>query len=570
MSDTMTAKPGAEASPSAPSRPRSRAGWVIRGVLLAALVVLAIVFRHALIAWFSGGSIGGGSTSPAAHVSAGGLSIDTSIEPDPPRENGDRAHVLVRDAHGKPVTGAKVRLEFDMPAMGAMQAMHGGADATEYGGGRYTIPFDLGMSGSWTISIHVAAAGQQATARYTLRVGSSGLTVLGGEATGGAGSAAGGSGGDILYYTCSMHPSVHANAPGKCPICGMTLTPVTRAEEQQGVITIDDGTRKQLGITTTKVVREPMNLEILAKGKVTVDEKRQHDVTLKIGGYISDLVVNTTGQMVHRGDRLFTLYSPDLYAAEQEYLIARDNTAAGHLAGEARHNQMLLDAAETKLRLWGLGAAEIRAIAAKGAPIEHVPFTSPATGVVIEKNVVDGAAVTAGQRLFRISDLSEIWVEADVYEADLPRIKKDMPATITLDYLPGKTFSGKVAFVYPYLDPVSRAGRVRIALANPGTELKPDMFATVKFEVPLGPRLVVPISSVVYTGPRRLVFLDLGHGQLRPQEVTIGARTGDKVEILRGLKEGETVVSSGNFLVAAESRIRSAGSYFWRGSDDQH
>ena len=545
--------------------PRSRTAWIVRIALLVCVAVLAIVLRRPLIAWFTGGSIGG-STSPAAQVSAGGLSISTSIQPDPPTENGDRAHVVVRDAQGKPVTGAKVRLEYDMPAMGAMQAMHGGVNATEDGPGAYTIPFDLGMSGSWTISIHVAAAEKSAVARYTLRVGSSGLTPLGGEgATGATGSA--GSGSDILYYTCSMHPSVHANAPGTCPICGMNLTPVTRAQQQEGVITINDATRAQLGITTTKVVRKPMNLDILAKGKVTVDERREHDVTLKIGGYISDLAVNTTGQMVHKGDLLFTLYSPELYAAEQEYLIALNNRGVGQLAGESQHSQMLVDAAETKLRLWGLDDAQIRAIAKRGKPIEHIPFKSPATGVVVEKNVVDGAAVTAGQRLFRIADLSDIWIEADVYEADLPRISKGMPATITLDYLPGKTFTGKVAFVYPYVDPVSRAGRVRIALKNPGTELKPDMFATVKFEVPLGPQLVVPASAVVYTGPRRLVFVDLGNGQLRPQEVTIGARSDDEVEILSGLSEGQTVVSSGNFLVAAESRIRS-GNLYWGGSDD--
>jgi len=195
-----------------------------------------------------------------------------------------------------------------------------------------------------------------------------------------------------------------------------------------------------------------------------------------------------------------------------------------------------------------------------------VPFKSPASGVVIEKAVVEGAAVTAGQRLFRIADLTDVWVEADIYEADLQRIAKNMPASIALDYLPGKTFDGKVAFIYPYLDPASRTGRVRIALPNKGLELKPDMYATVTFKIPLGPRLVVPISAVVYTGPRRLVFLDLGSGALRPQEVVIGARSGDTIEIARGLEEGDVVVSSGNFLVAAESRVRSADS-FW---EDNH
>ncbi|MEO7735435.1 MAG: efflux RND transporter periplasmic adaptor subunit [Kofleriaceae bacterium] len=545
------------------------------------------MFHNRLSGWFTGSS-GGGSTSSAAHVAAGGLSIDTAIQPDPPVANGNRAHVAVHDTQGKPVVGAKVRLEFDMPAMGAMQAMHGGADASDDGDGRYTIPFDLGMEGSWTIAIKVEAPAGTATARYTLRTGTSGLTSLGGEAEGGPvgsgsgamgsgamgsgamgsgamGSAAG-SGSDVAYYTCSMHPAVHSEVPGTCPICSMNLTPVTREEQTAGVIHIAENRRALLGIRTTKVVRAPIDLEIVAKGRLTVDETRLHEVTLKIGGYITDLKVNAIGQTVHKGDTLFTLYSPELYAAEQEYLIARQNGDLMRGAGGSGHGDILIHAAETKLRLWGLADDQLRAIAEKNEPIERIPFRSPASGVVLEKNVVDGAAVTAGQRLFRIADLDQIWVEADVYESDFSHIAKGLPATITLDYLPGRTFDAKVSFVYPYLDPTTRSGRVRIALPNKGLELKPDMFATVTFKMPLGPRLVVPISAVVYTGPRRLVFRDLGDGAIRPQEVAIGARSGDSVEILTGVKEGDVVVSSGNFMVAAESRVRSASS-FWGDAD---
>jgi Cu(I)/Ag(I) efflux system membrane fusion protein len=345
----------------------------------------------------------------------------------------------------------------------------------------------------------------------------------------------------------------------------MNLTPVTREEEQAGVIHIDGGRRGVLGIRTSKVTRAPLDLEITAKGRVAVDETRLHDITLKIGGYVSDLRVNATGQAVSRGQTLFTLYSPELYAAEQEYLIARQNQDAMRVNGDTTHTDRLVHAAETKLRLWGIGEVQLAALVKRGEPIERVPFSSPASGVVVEKNVVDGAAVTMGQRLFRIADLGDVWVEADVYESDLPRITRNMPASIALDYLPGKTFDGKVAFIYPYLDPASRTGRVRIALPNKGLELKPDMYTTVTFKLPLGPRLVVPISAVVYTGPRRVVFVDLGNGALRPQEVTIGARRADLVEIASGLKEGDAVVSSGNFLVAAESRVRSAGS-FWEDS----
>ncbi|HEX2692175.1 MAG TPA: efflux RND transporter periplasmic adaptor subunit [Kofleriaceae bacterium] len=586
MSDTQDSSPSSASPGPAPvAAPKQRIDpheprrtRIVSVAAIGALIVTAIVFRKPLMAWFTGSSIGG-STSEAVHVSAGGVSIDAALDPDPPRESGNHAHIVVRDAQGKPVTGAKVRLEYDMPAMGAMQAMHGGGDTTEDGEGRYTVAFDLGMGGSWTITIRVTTPSVSAIARYTLRVGSAGLTPLGGESQGVAGATGSGSMGamdmgsnpsDVSYYTCSMHPSVHSHEPGKCPICSMDLTPVTRQEEQAGVIHIEDSRRLLLGIRTTKALRAPIDLTITAKGRLAVDETRLYEITLKIGGYISDLRVNATGQSVNRGDTLFTLYSPELYAAEQEYLIARQNQDAMRVSGDTAHSERLVRAAETKLRLWGLSDDQLAALAKSGEPIERVPFRSPASGVVIEKNVVDGAAVTMGQRLFRIADLADIWVEADLYESDLPRITKGLPASITLDYLPGKTFDGKVAFIYPYLDPGSRTGRVRIALPNKAMELKPDMYATVMFKLPLGPRLVVPISAVVYTGPRRLVFVDLGNGALQPKEVMIGARSGNVVEITSGVNEGDTVVSSGNFLVAAESRVRSAGS-FWEGShDDQH
>ena len=537
-------------------------------ILAAILMIVALIFRHDLVAWFTGSPLEGGSTSSASRVSAGALSIEVAMQPDPPREKGNRARVKVSTSAGAPVTGATVRLDYVMPAMGGMQEMRGGGDGTDDGGGRYSIPFDLPMSGSWTVEIHVASSAGTASARYTLRVGSSGLTPLGGtgEATAGSGSGTG-SASDVAYYTCSMHPQVHAEHPGTCPICSMPLVPVSQTEQQTGVVRVDENRRAQLGIRTAKVVRGPMTLDIRAQGRLVVDETRLHDVTLKVGGYVSALAVNATGQRVGKGDTLFTLYSPELYAAQQEYLIARTNRDAMHEAGDATRSDALMRASETKLKLWGLGEDQLRAIVAKGEPIERVPFRSPASGVVMEKSVVDGDAITAGQRLFRIADLDQIWVEADVYEADLGRIAKGQPATVTLTYLPGRTFEGKVAFVYPYLDPTSRTGRVRIALPNKGVELKPDMFATVTFDLPLGDRIQIPSSSVVYTGPRRLVFVDLGDGRLRPQEITIGARSGELVEVLSGVNEGDSIVTSGNFLVAAESRVRSGGVLSEGGSD---
>jgi Cu(I)/Ag(I) efflux system membrane fusion protein len=363
---------------------------------------------------------------------------------------------------------------------------------------------------------------------------------------------------DVSYYTCPMHPSVREKQDGKCPICSMDLSPVTFDEEESGVIYVDQTRRGQLGVRTGKVERAPITRSIRALARIAYDESQLEDVTLKLGGFIAKLHVTQTGQPVKRGQLLFTLYSPELFAAQQEYLLAR----ASHGDAGSGRGDYLVRAAEKKLELWGLSRAQIDELAKRGKPLEDVPFYAPASGYVIEKNVVEGAAVTVGQRLFRIAALDHVWAVADVYEGDLAAIQKDMRAVVTMSYLPDKSYEGKVSFVYPYLDAGSRTGKVRIELPNKGLELKPDMYANVAFQIELGPRLQIPIDAVVYTGPRRLVFLDIGEGRLRPQEVTLGARSDDKVEVVRGLQEGQTIVTSGNFLVAAESRIRS-NAKFW-------
>ena len=363
----------------------------------------------------------------------------------------------------------------------------------------------------------------------------------------------------IAYYTCSMHPSVHAHAPGTCPVCSMTLTPVLRSDEQSGVVRIDEARLRAIGVRTERAARAPLTIDLRAVGKLTYDETRLQDVVLKVGGYVSGLRITATGQPVRKGEALFQLYSPELYAAEQDYLVARSSRdALGAGRGDA-----LVRAAQTRLALLGLSAEQIDTVAATGAPIEKLTFSAPASGHVIEKNVVEGAAIRAGDRVFRIAALDRVWVEAEVFEADLGRIANGQPATIALSYLPGRTFDGKVTFVYPYLDPGSRTGRVRIELPNAGLELKPDMYASVTFHLVLPDRLQIPTSAILYTGPRRIVLVDLGGGRIAPREVQIGARSGERAEVLSGLAEGDAVVSAGNFLIAAESRIRSSGT-FWK------
>lgn len=366
-------------------------------------------------------------------------------------------------------------------------------------------------------------------------------------------------GDEVAHYTCPMHPSVRQAGPGQCPICGMDLTPVTRAEVESGVIVVDDVRRQRIGVKTARVELAPMELSIRALGRITYDEKALVDVTLKLDGYIHELRVNATGEPVKKGDVLFTLYSPELYAAQQEYLLARQSQSAA--------NASLVGAARKRLELWGLTPAQIERVAQRGEPVENMPFLAPASGYVIEKGVVEGAAVRAGERLFRIAPLEKVWVEADVYEQDLPQVKVGQPVEITLPYLPGKKYTGRVGYIYPALEEKTRTGRIRIELPNPGLELKPDMYADVRFVLHGGPRLQVPESAILYTGPRRLVFVDLGEGRLRPQEVKLGLKGEDTYEVVEGLKAGDTVVTSGNFLIAAESRLRSAADSFGGGGD---
>jgi hypothetical protein len=210
----------------------------------------------------------------------------------------------------------------------------------------------------------------------------------------------------------------------------------------------------------------------------------------------------------------------------------------------------------------GLTDAQIDAISANGKPSEELAIPSPASGFVIEKNVVEGASVDAGMRLYRIAALSKVWVEAEVYEADLAHVRVGQPATVTLDYIPGRAYQAQVSYIYPYLDPTTRTGRVRIEIGNTKLDLRPGMYASVELSSDLGQRVQVPAASVVYTGPRRLVFVDLGGGRFRPTQVQVGAESGGMYEVLSGLSPGDLVATSGVFLIAAEARISTAAKYW--------
>jgi Cu(I)/Ag(I) efflux system membrane fusion protein len=260
---------------------------------------------------------------------------------------------------------------------------------------------------------------------------------------------------------------------------------------------------------------------------------------------------------VRRGEPLFSVYSPELFAAQQEYLEAL-KPVAGATGGEAD----LAQAARQRLLLWDIAPEQLDAIAQSGKPLESIPILAPTSGVVVEKNVVQGTAFTAGQMLYKIAPLHPVWVLASVFQYELPLIRRGMDAVIQTPFLDSQSRRGKVSYVSPSVDPTTRTGEVRIETPNAGGDLRPGMFVDVVLERDLGKRLAVPESAVLFSGDRRIVFVDLGDGRLVPRDVTLGAKAGDDYEVLDGLREGEVVVISGNFLVAAESRIKSAAGKF--------
>ncbi len=365
-------------------------------------------------------------------------------------------------------------------------------------------------------------------------------------------------GGEIDYYTCSMHPSVRSEVPGTCPICSMTLVPVTKQETETGIITLDAQRRQAIGVRTAPVARQDVSVRVRAAGKVVYDETRLAEVTVKYRGWVGTLHADATGVRVESGEALFTLYSPELFAAQEELLTALESQRAARDTTAPERADYLVDAARRRLHLWDIQDSQIDDIVAGGQAQQYLSIVSPVDGFVIEKNVVQGSAVEPGEVLYRIAGLDRIWIDAEVYESEFPLVALGQQAQVTLPYLPGRTFQGRVSFIYPYLEGKTRTGRIRVELPNRGLELKPEMYANVELVSEKGTQLMVPAEAVLYAGPRRLVFVDLGEGQLRPQEIEIGVKSGDFYEVLDGLDEGDVVVTSGNFLVAAESRLKSA------------
>jgi Cu(I)/Ag(I) efflux system membrane fusion protein len=412
-------------------------------------------------------------------------------------------------------------------------------------------------------------------------------------------------------FICPMHPTIVMDHQGDCPLCGMKLVPMEEAgggakpagerkiafyrsphdpnetsheprkdamgmdfvpvyEDEvagggakvQGLaqVAIDPQRQQLIGLRTAAAARGPVGATWRTVGRVAVDETRVHHVSVKVAGFAEHVFIDFAGKQVRRGEPLFTIYSPDLLSAQQEYLLAlrmRDElSGAGGSAGGPGDD--LVRAARERLRLWDIPASEIRRLEESRKPSRTLTIHSPMSGVVTKKDIVMGHRLNEGDMPYEITDLSTVWVLADVYESELSKVKVGTPAELTLQSLPGRAFKGKVVFVDPLLAKETRTAKVRLEFPNPRGELKPEMFGEVVLKSGQRQGLRIPADAVVRTGTKDVVFVAQGEGKFQPREIQLGASDGDAVEVVRGLEEGEKVVTRANFLVDSESRLRAS------------
>lgn len=375
----------------------------------------------------------------------------------------------------------------------------------------------------------------------------------------------------ILYYKDPMHPWLTSPKPAKAPDCGMDMVPVYEGEEEEqtgSAIKIDPTVVQNIGVKTEAVQKRRLAKTIRTVGKVEVDETKLYAVNTKIMGWVEKLYVNVTGQPVRRGQPLLEIYSPDLVSTQEEYLLAlryQKALSGSELKETIAGSASLIESARRRLELWDITLAQITELEMSGKPRRTLTFYSPADGIVMEKMVVQGAAVMPGMDLFKIVDLSRVWVMADVYEYELPWIKVGDPAEMELSFVPGKNFAGKVTYIYPILAMESRTAKVRLEFANPAGEiqLRPEMFATVRLKSDLGEEtLAVPEQAIIRSGERFVAIVARDGGYFDVREVKAGLVAEGYMQILDGLHEGEQLVVSSQFLIDSESNLRAAIAQF--------
>ncbi len=367
----------------------------------------------------------------------------------------------------------------------------------------------------------------------------------------------------ILYWYDPMHPQYKTDKPGKAPDCGMALVP-KYADEQAasmapGSVMISAAKQQLIGVRTTEAKRETLVRDVRTTGQITADETKIAHVHVKINGFIEQVFVDYVGQLVKKGQPLFTLYSPDLVSTQEEYLIAKrgeKTLSTSEFAEVAQGSESLLRSTRERLKLWDISDEQIKKLDQSGEVSRTLTFYSPITGFVMDRKAFPQTSVTPDTELYTVSDFSAVWVNADIFEYEVPFVRVGQRAEMQLSYYPGKTWNGRLSFIYPTVDATTRTVKVRMEFPNADFQLKPQMFADVDLKINYGNQIIVPQEAVLDSGKEQRVFVTNGDGYFEPRRITTGAKLDGKVIVLSGLKAGEIVVSSGNFLIDSESRLK--------------
>lgn len=490
------------------------------GLLFAALLALVAILAGVFYAGGDGPD-DEWRTLGAIH-SAGAYQVRLKLMPEQPKIGQNRLTLAIRDGQGRPVADANVSASAEMPAMGTMPAMRETVEIENAGLGIYRGRFSLPMNGSWPLTVIIDST---------------------------------------RYGRAELGFDMNTSREGLRPVAATpsTVTPAQSRQTAAGpkppaTVTVNDRRRQSIGVTTGRVTLRHLVKVIRTRARVAYDEAKLTDISLKYDGWLGELYADHVGQRIHAGEPLFTVYNPELLSAQDEYLDGLKHGAASASG--------LRDAARRRLARWDIGPAEIAALEKRGRAVDHLPIRAKAAGTLIEKNVVAGTAAKAGTRLLRLADLSSVWVEGRIYPSELAWVKPGMPAQVRLPDRPGLAYDATVDFIGPVLDAGSRTAAIRVTLANPDGDLRPDMYARLDLRADLGERLVVPEQAVIYSGEKRIVFLDRGRGRLEPKTIVTGLRNDDFIEVLDGLAAGDVIVTSGNFLIAAESQLK-AGLAQW-------
>ncbi len=368
----------------------------------------------------------------------------------------------------------------------------------------------------------------------------------------------------VLYWYDPMHPAYKSDKPGIAPDCGMQLVPKYADGDAEnlpaGTVKITADRQQLIGVRTSTVEFEPLVRTVRTTGQLAADETKIAHIHVKVSGFIDKVFVDYVGALVKKGQPLVTVYSPDLVATQEEYLIAKRGATSlekSQIGEVSQGAKSLLNSARERLKLWDISDEQIRKLDETGEITKTLTFYSPISGFVTDRKAYPQAAVNPDMDLYVINDLSTIWLNADVYEYEAPFVKVGQRAEMQLSYYPGKTYTGRVSYIYPTVDPVARTIKVRIDVPNPNFELKPQMFANVELKIDYGKQTTVPQEAVLDSGDRQYVFVVRDGGTFEPRTIRTGVKLDDKVAVLAGLKAGETIVTAGNFLVDSESRLKS-------------